>query len=536
MDTDLDDLLFARFQENLARCPDKPVFIFPGRKHAWETITYRELAERAEVFARGLSAWGIQPGMRAVMMAPPSLDFFALAIAMLQIRVVPIIADPSIGLFNVTRCLAECAPDVYFGSALTHGLRLLLGWGRDSLRLNLSLADVARAGQGAPPVRLGLIDPHSEAAILYTSGSTGLSKGVIYSRENFAAQIEQLRKALDVRGDELDMPAFPVFALIDALLGVTAVIPDMRFPPPGQVDPARMFAAIQTWQVDTLFVSPAALARLARYGIAGEMKLPSLRKVITAGAPAPLDVQEQFVTLLSSDAELFGIYGSTETLPVSIVSSREVLNETRHLSARGAGVCIGYPVAGAEVSIIPISDDALNLAEAISLPAGEVGEIAVKGPTVTKEYVGRAHTNHLAKIHTTDGKIIHRMGDLGYFDEQGRLWYCGRKSHRVVTPAGTLFTEPIEGVFNAHPLVYRTALVGVEKGGSTEPGLWVELHPSARSADRNKIRAELFEMARTHESARSIRQVWFHKGFPTDVRHNSKIIREKLALEAKKQC
>ncbi len=532
MDTDLNHSLFARFQENVVRCPNKPVFIFSGHKHAWETLTYRGLAERAEIFTRGLYACGIQPGMRAVMMSPPSLDFFALAIALLQTRVVPIIADPSIGLFNVTRCLAECAPDVYFGSALTHGLRLLLGWGKNSLRLNLSLADVAQAGQSAPAVQLPAIDPHSEAAILYTSGSTGLSKGVIFSRENFAAQIELLRNTLNVRGDEMDMPAFPVFALIDALLGVTAIIPDMRFPPPGRVDPKRMVEAIQAWQVDTMFVSPAALARLARSNYASRSNLASLRKVITAGAPAPMDLQEKFIELLSPGAELLGIYGSTETLPVSIVNSREILQETRHLSAQGAGVCIGRPVAGAEVGIIPISDDELTLAGATPLPVGKIGEIAVKGAAVTAEYVGREHANRLAKIRAAGGEIIHRMGDLGYFDEKGRLWYCGRKSHRVIAAAGTLFTEPIEGIFNAHPLVYRTALVGVEKGGSVEACLWVELHPSSRKADKNKIRAELFELAKPYEAARSIQNIWFHPGFPTDVRHNSKIIREQLARQA----
>jgi olefin beta-lactone synthetase len=138
----------------------------------------------------------------------------------------------------------------------------------------------------------------------------------------------------------------------------------------------------------------------------------------------------------------------------------------------------------------------------------------------------------LAKIRDAEGKTVHRMGDLGYFDQKGRLWYCGRKSHRVAIANDTLFTEPIEGIFNAHPQIYRSALVGVEKAGVTEPVLWVELSPTARDADQNRLTYELLELAKTHAMAHPIKTILFHSAFPTDVRHNSKIIREKLAEQA----
>lgn len=521
--------MLPTIQANANRFPEKPALLFLGRNNAWETVTYRQLAERTDLFARGLAAYGIRPGVRAILMAPPSVEMFALVFALLQAGVVVVMMDPAIGLRNVTTCIAETGAEIYFGSTLTHAIRRLFGWGHASLTLNLTLADVARAGATTRPAQPAQLDANSEAAIVYTSGSTGLPKGAIFTQANFAAQIQMLVDSLRLRGDEIDLPAFPLFAMIDCLLGVTAVIPDMRFPRPARVDAARMVAAIQVHRVETMFVSPAALARLARYAAASHVRLTSLQKVMTAGAPAPVDVQEQFVSLLAPGAELLGIYGSTETLPVSIVNSRVILEETRHLSAKGAGVCIGYPVTGAQVQIIPISDGALTLAEAHPLPVGEVGEIAVKGGAVTKAYVRREQANRLAKITAEDGEMIHRMGDLGYFDEQGRLWYCGRKSQRVVTSHGTLFTEMLEGIFNAHPLVYRTALVGVEKAGQVQPVLWVELSPTAGDADQNQIRAELLELAKTHAAAQSIQTIFFHRAFPTDVRHNSKIIREELA-------
>ena len=115
---------------------------------------------------------------------------------------------------------------------------------------------------------------------------------------------------------------------------------------------------------------------------------------------------------------------------------------------------------------------------------GEIGEIVVKGPAVSKAYYNRPEATALAKVAGADAVgFHHRMGDLGYLDEQGRLWMCGRKSHRVVAEHGTLFTVPCEAVFNTHPNVFRTALVGVGKSGIARPVLCVELERHAAGID-----------------------------------------------------
>ena len=479
----------------------------------------------------------IRPGSRAVLMIPPSVDFFALAFALLRLGIVAVLIDPGIGLRNVTRCLAQTDAEIFLGSLLTHGLRILFGWGKSSLRLKLSLVDIQRASQKQPPdFQPPALSPEAEMAVIFTSGSTGLPKGAVYTRANFAAQVAMLENTLHLSGDEVDLPAFPIFALIDCLLGVTAVIPDMRFPRPARVDPRRMIAAIQTHAVDTMFASPVVLARLAHYGAEKREKLPSLRRIITAGAPAPVPVLEEFSQLLSDEAQLWGVYGSTETLPVTLINGREILAETRFLSEQGAGVCIGRPVEGAEVRVIQITDEPIPVwDETLRLPAGQIGEIAVKGAAVTSGYVGKADYTRLSKIRDTDGQIVHRMGDVGYFDEQGRLWYCGRKSHRVIAGGETLFTESIEGFFNAHPLVYRSALVGVARAGQVQPVLWVELQPSAKRADKSRLRAELLRLAANNPATQRIQTILFHPDFPTDIRHNSKIIREKLARQAQRK-
>jgi len=513
-------------EKHATRHPDKAALIFK-RGASWETFTFGQLHERSDQLVRGLASLHPRAGQRVALMSPPSTDFFALCFALLKLGLVPVMVDPAIGLRNVTDCINESQPEIFIGNTLTHVIRKIYSWGKDSIKHNISISSVERLTfnvQLSMPPNISSI-----AAIIYTSGSTGLPKGAIYTHENFSAQLDMLAATFNIGADEIDLPAFPLFALIDILLGVTSVIPDMRFPPPAKVDPVKVTDAINRFNVTNMFASPIMLDHVTSYGLANGFQLPSLKRVITAGAPAPVTVLEQAVKLLPH-ADLFGIYGATESLPITVINSREILEETRHLSANGAGVCIGKPVQGASVRIIQITDEPISTwSDSLELPANQVGEITVKGGAVTKAYIARDEANRLAKIDDR-GETVHRMGDLGYFDKQGRLWYCGRKSHRVETRHGIFFTEQIEGIFNAHPNVYRTALVGVEG----EPVLWVELEANARNADQESIKREMLELAKDHPQASKIKTFLFTEKFPTDVRHNSKIIREVLQRKAAK--
>jgi acyl-CoA synthetase (AMP-forming)/AMP-acid ligase II len=526
--------LASRLELTTKAHPDKPAFIFfsPHAKR-WNTVTYAQLADSTRRLILGLQACSLTPNMRAAVMTPPSTDFFALAFAMLKLGIVPIIVDPAIGLKKVSECLKESKPDVFIGNAFTHTLRIIFGWGKDSIKHNLTIKAVKSKKSKVKfliPNSQSLI-PTSPAAIIYTSGSTGIPKGALYTHANFAAQLDMLADTFHISQDEIDLPAFPLYALIDALLGVTSVIPDITFPVPKNIDPARILSAIQEYKVTNTFASPIVLDKLASYGEKHNIKLPSLKRVITAGAPAPIQTQEKFRKLLSDDAQLFGIYGATETLPIAIVESREIFDDAQYKSAKGAGVCLGKPVKGANVRIIRISDSAnQRWQDSLEVKTNVIGEITVQGAAVTESYIAREEANLLSKIKHGD-EIIHRMGDVGYFDKQGRLWYCGRKSHRVITNDDVLFTGQIEGIFNAHPLVYRTALVGVNK----EPVLWIELEQNIQNADKEKIKHELMDLAREHPQASKIKTFLFMKRFPTDVRHNSKIIREELTVIAEKR-
>ncbi|MBL0226306.1 MAG: AMP-binding protein [Geobacteraceae bacterium] len=523
--------------------PDTPAIIFPQEGRA---LSFRELDRDSDRIAAGLGTIGIVRGTRVALLVPPSPELFALTFALFKAGAVPVFIDPGIGAKNMKGCLAEAEPEAFIGIPKAHLARRLLGWGKESIKILVTVGG-GRIWGGIPLDELRTCAPGSPftaaetrrneiAAILFTSGSTGPPKGAIYTHGTFAAQVEALREMYDIRPGEIDLPTFPLFALFAPALGMTAVIPRMDFTRPGTVDPRRILGPAAEYSATTMFGSPALLNRVGRYAEKHAIKLDGLKRVISAGAPVPASVLERFSRLLADDAEIFTPYGATEALPVCSIGSREILSGTGRLTGEGHGICIGRPVAGISLKIIPISDTPISQwSDDLPLPAGAIGEIAVRGPQVSNAYLNRPEATRLAKIPDPAGGIWHRMGDVGYRDEAGRVWFCGRKAHRVVTPQGTLYTIPVEGVFNTHPAVFRTALVGVNKRGTVQPVLCVELENSCSTSGKEQIRKELLEIGRAFPSTQGISEILFHPAFPVDIRHNAKIFREKLAVWAKGQ-
>jgi acyl-CoA synthetase (AMP-forming)/AMP-acid ligase II len=530
--------------EALARAqPQTPAIIQP-----WgvpRRYTYRELDADSGCLARGLEAVGVGRGVRTVLMVPPGLDFYALTFALFKVGAVVVLIDPGMGVGNLRACIDEAAPEAFIGVPKAHLARLLFGWGKRTLRTCITvgprlvwggfdLAAIRRRGASLPSAPAAATAPDEMAAILFTSGSTGIAKGAVYTHAIFAAQVEMLRRLYDIRPGEVDLPTFPLFGLFAPALGMTAVVPRMDFTRPARVDPRAILDPIRAFGVTNLFGSPALIRHVGGYAADRRIRLPTLRRVISAGAPVPWQALETFRKLLADGIQVFTPYGATEALPVCSIGSDEVLQETRHGTARGAGVCVGRPVEGIDLKIIRISDEPIaRWADDLEVAPGEVGEIAVRGPVVTASYWNRPQATALAKIPDPGrGGFWHRMGDLGYLDNSGRVWFCGRKSQRVITPAGMLCTVPCEGIFNAHPGVARTALVGVPRAGGAEPVLCVEREVTVRPWEFAKLHRELLALAASHAQTRAIRTVLYHWNFPVDIRHNAKIFREKLAAWA----
>lgn len=512
-------------------------------------LTYRQLDRDSETIAKGLREYGIGHGTRTVLMVRPSLDFFALTFALFRLGAVPVMVDPGMGVKNLGQCLQEAQPQAFIGIPKAQLARRVLGWGKATIQQIVTVGGGKHWGGvtldqirdwGSRSTGSGEVadtTPSETAAILFTSGSTGVPKGVVYTHSIFLRQVHLLRTIYGIEPGEIDLCTFPLFALYAPGLGMTAVVPDMDPTRPANVDPAKIFGAIEDFGVTNLFGSPALINRVGRYGEGNGLRLPTLRRVISAGAPVPAAVLQRFQSMLNDDVQIFTPYGATESLPVCNIGSHEILSETRQLTDQGKGVCVGRPVEGVRVEIIPITDEPIpQWSDDLALEADKMGEIAVRGPNVTREYYRRPHSNELAKIPdpATDG-FFHRMGDVGYRDSQGRIWFCGRKSHRVQCGETTLFTIPSEGVFNTHPAVFRSALVPVTTADGVQPVLCVELEQEAANADKQRLVSELCTLGERFVHTAAIRTFLFHPGFPVDIRHNAKIFREKLAVWAAKQ-
>ena len=536
--------------------PEALAVVFPTGvdaegKRSYARQTYAELDRQSDVIAAGLSKVGLKRGMRTVLMVKPGPDFFALTFALFKAGIVPVLIDPGLGIAQLKTCLAQAEPEAFIGIPAAHAARVVLGLGRKTVRICITvgsrwlgwlewfgggttLAKVMALGEGTAAV-LENTEADEPAAILFTSGSTGIAKGVSYSHGNFAAQVELIRNTYNIQPGEIDLPTFPLFALFDPALGMTTVVPDMDFTRPAKVDPLKIKHAIDDWGVTNVFASPALLATVSRDAVARGTQWPTVRRILTAGAPVPAATLERMHQMLAPDAQLFTPYGATEVLPVASIGSREILGGTRALTEAGAGVCVGRVVAPNDVHIIAITDKPIaDWADVQELPIGEVGEITVAGPTVTSMYIGRPEATMLAKINR-DGVVVHRMGDVGYFDSSGRLWFCGRKSQRVELGDVTLYSAPVEEVFNTHVAVFRTALVGAKVGNTHVPVLCIELDPEAREQNAFSEHAlfdQLKLLGAKFEHTKDIAHFLIHPGFPVDIRHNAKIGREKLAVWA----
>ncbi|MBM4378574.1 MAG: AMP-binding protein [Deltaproteobacteria bacterium] len=529
--------------------PDRPAVVVTagrsGGRRSYAHWTFAQLEAESAACARGLLEAGFGRGERAVLMVTPGLDFFALAFGMLRAGVVPVLIDPGLGTAQLSRCLAEARPSGFIGVSRAHAAQRVLGWAKETVTRRVTvgprlfwgghtLAQLKSLGRGSP---LPLPDtaPDEVAAVLFTSGSTGIAKGVVYLHRHFVAQVEMIRDTYGIQPGEVDLPTFPPFALFDPALGMTAVLPEMDFTRPARVDPSMLLELLEDWKVTSVFGSPGLLGTVARHGARHGVKWPdTVRRVLSAGAPVPVPTLEGMHRLLADGAEIFTPYGATECLPVASIGSREVLKETRPLTDAGAGVCVGRVVPPNDVRILRIQDGPLReWAEVEELPAGEVGEIAVLGPTTTERYFEREEATLLAKVRR-DGRKVHRMGDVGYLDAQGRLWFCGRKGHRVELPGRTLYTAQVEEVLNVHPAVFRTALVGVQREGQTVPVICVEREPGVELPEA-QLFAELRALCERQAVTAGLDTFLIHPGFPVDIRHNAKIGREKLAAWAQER-
>lgn len=489
---------------------------------------YRLLGE-VDRQAKRLRGAGFGRGVLTLVLLRNSAEFVATVFALFRIGSIPILIDPGMGLGRFLKVVEDVEPEGLVGIPRAFALMKMSPKAFRQVRHTACwghFPEVTDLRRGSLPatVQTEYAGPGQTAAILFTSGSTGPAKGVVYTHDIFVRQVEVLREVFNFAQGDIDLPGFPLFGLFTAALGVTAVIPDLDPSRPAQCRPFDLISQIHRHGVTSLQGSPAIWKRVAEECRRRRLTLPLIKRVTTFGAPISFDFLRSWREV-APNAKIHTPYGATEALPLTDIEAEEIFTTVRARNHEAAGQCVGRPLPLNEVRIVnyqgtPDPEQPLE--------PGSVGEIAVRGPVVTASYFKNEEATRKSKL-TSDQGVWHLMGDLGYFDQQGRLWLVGRKSHLIAGRSGVLYPLPGEAMVLPHPEIERAALVEGDKG----PVLVLERRSGSMSKEA-VLKKEALSLLRQTEHYQEVEQVVFHPGMPVDPRHNAKIHREELSEWAKK--
>jgi acyl-CoA synthetase (AMP-forming)/AMP-acid ligase II len=518
------------------------------------SLSWRELEQNIAALATGLRGAGVGHGSRVSLMIPPGVDLTVVLYACLRLGAVVVVADAGLGTRGLSRAVKGATPDVLIGIDKALVAASVLGWPgrrisvrdlpaarRRLLAVETSLAALRRRGTspelpGRDPAQAP--DPDAPAAVLFTSGSTGPAKGVLYTHRQLAAMRDTVATTLGIRPGARLVAGFAPFALLGPALGAVSVTPAMDVTMPRTLTAGTLAAAAAAIDATVIFASPAALRNVLAtqdgLGPAGHQALGQVELLLSAGAPVPEPLLAEVQRLLPR-ASLHTPYGMTEALPVTDISLEQIRDAGADAAAgtvagAGNGVCVGWPVHGACVAVIPLAADGTAPGNRSVTEAGVTGEILVSAPHV-KEAYDRLWLTQRESVRTAGW---HRTGDVGHFDAAGRLWVEGRLAHVVTAPGAVVTPVGAEQAIERLDDVGMAAVVGVGPSGTQAVVAVVETVPPVRRAGpaAPQLAGRVREAARA--AGVSVSAVLTVPSQPTDIRHNAKIDRTRLSRWASK--
>ncbi len=508
----------------------------------YQSISFKELEIKSNQFANALVSLGAKPNQLCLLFLRPSLDFHAMVFALFKIGIIPVLIDPGMGKKNLLKCISDIKPEIMIAEREVHLLSFIFRSKFKNIKIRISNKHIPflkiKTIHQLKSEKLLLYTPIKReaddlAALLFTSGGTGTPKGVEYTHNIFLTQTNSLKEMFGLTPDEIDMAGFPLFSLFTLAMGMSTIIPDLDPTRPGDCDPARVCKNIIDKKPTFVAGSPAIWDKVLNYAASKNIKFDSIKYLVMFGAPVSLKIHRISEKVLTNGTT-YTPYGATECLPVCNISGKYILQNTAKLSEDGKGTCIGFQVPGVRVLIIRETNAAIaNLKDAEILSPNTPGEIIVKGPMVTRRYYNEDEKTKLSKIYEENGEFWHRIGDVGYIDELNRLWFLGRQSHVVKIKNDIYYPIPCEAIFNLHPEVKRSALVGINKFKKEYPAIVIERLDGEflREKERSKFESELLVMSKKFPHTKNIEKIYLAKEFPVDVRHNIKIDRLKLKAE-----
>ncbi|WP_421741837.1 alpha/beta fold hydrolase [Cellulomonas sp.] len=497
-------------------------------------VTWAALATRTDQLARGLAASGVRPGDRVALLVPPGADLTAVLYACLRLGAVVVVADAGLGVQGLTRAVRAAEPAVVIGIERALVAARWLRWAptlvsagplragvAKALGVSASLDELAALGRASTD-DLPWPDADADAAILFTSGSTGPAKGVAYTHRRLAAMRDVVARTYGIGPDSPLVAAFAPFVLLGPALGATSASPDMDVTAPGTLTARALAEAVRAIDASVVFASPAALRSVVRTADGSELAdLAGVRLFLSAGAPVGVDLLEAAAALMPG-AEAHTPYGMTEALVVADVS----LDELRTVGA-GDGVCVGRPVPGVRVAVSALDADG----EPTGAPeqvVGATGEVLVSAAHVKERYDGL----WLTQQESARDAGWHRTGDVGHLDGDGRLWIEGRLAHVLVTAGGVRTPVGLEQRAQGVAGVVSAAVVGVGPRGAQQ--VVVVVQPEVFSHGPVVAEPELATEVRGALVGTDVAAVLVVERLPTDVRHNSKVDRSRVAAWAER--